>query len=492
MTLTPLLSLDILLILPLITALLIGFIPSRSEKLIQFIAIASSSLVLIYTGLFYLEFDSHHIGLQFIPNSDLSIMLGTQLKFGIDGISYPMVLLANLLSWVAILVSGSTITQHIKGYYVWLLLLQSAMIGVFTTQDWALFYIFWEATLIPLFFLINRWGGQKRQAASLNFLLYTLGGSVLMLLSLLLAFDLAGFHSFAFDKISQGMENLDEHQQILIFLGLLIGFGVKFPIFPLHGWLPLAHVEAPGPVSILLSGILLKMGAYGLIRATDMLPKAALALQTALFILALIAIFYGALLAWRQTDMKKMIAYSSFSHMGIVLLGIASLSSIGMTGAVFQMVAHGLVAAALFMLISLLYARTDSRELSDYGSLIRTAPKFAFFMALALVAGIGMPGTINFVAELHIIIATWQTWNAWVAVLAVGLILGSVYHLRAAQYLLTGSVKPQTQHIVDLRFGEMLAVSILMIGVIGLGLFPNSLLEMISGSVNPLVFAWTH
>jgi NADH-quinone oxidoreductase subunit M len=490
MTLTSLLSLDVLLLLPLITVILIGFTPSRSEKFIQFIALSSSSIILIYTGLFYFEFDLQHVGLQFVPNSDLSTMIGTQSKFGIDGISYPMVLLANLLSWVAILVSISTISKHIKTYYIWLLLLQSAMIGVFTTQDWALFYIFWEATLIPLFFLINRWGGQKRQVASLNFLLYTMGGSVLMLLSLLVAFDVAGFHSFAFDKINEGMNGLNEQQQILIFLGLLIGFGVKLPIFPLHGWLSLTYVEAPGPVSILLSGILLKMGAYGLIRATEMLPKAALALQTALFILALIAIFYGALLAWRQTDMKRMIAYSSFSHIGIVLLGIASLNSMGMVGAVFQMVAHGLVVAALFMLISLLYARTHSRELSDYGSLIRTAPKFAFFMALALIAGIGMPGTINFVAELHIIIAAWQTWHAWVAVLAVGLILGSVYHLRAAQYLLTGSVKPHTQHIVDLRFGEMLAVSILMIGVIGLGLFPNGLLEMISGSVNPLVAAW--
>jgi len=446
------------------------------------LAMIVSSLTLIYSALFYLDFDSTQAGVQFIVHHDWNPKLGTALALGMDGFSYPMVVLACLLSWVSIL--SSTMIQHkIKSYYSLLLILETAMLGVFVAQDWSLFYVFWEATLIPLFFLIDRWGGEQRQLASLNFVLYTFGGSVFMLIALLVAFDSSPSHSFAFADMRAGLQSLDAQQQTLIFLGLLIGFGVKMPIFTLHGWLPLADVEAPGPVSILLSGILLKMGAYGLIRAVDMLPLAALALQNLLFALALIAILYGALLAWRQTDLKKMIAYSSISHMGVVLLSIAGLTAVSLTGAVIQMVAHGLVAAALFMLIGLLYDRTHSCQLGDYGGLVNIAPKFAFFLTLALFAGIGMPGSVNFIAELHIFTAGWQIWQGSIAFLALGLILGSVYHLRAAQAILTGSVKPKTQHIRDLSPLEMVAVSMLMFWVVWLGFFPNIILDISSASV---------
>ncbi len=482
MVLTNYLSLGVLLLLPFLSAVVISFLPAQNSALIRRFAISASTLVLAYACLFFLEFDTSVSGLQFVENHVWNSAQGSSLRFGIDGIAFPMLILAALLVWVTILAS-TQIKKQVKSYYLFILLLEAAMLGVFSAQDWSLFYIFWEATLIPLFFLIERWGGARRQLAAMNFVLYTMGGSVFMLIGLLVAFDSAGLHSFAFNDIRQGLQTLGEDKQILIFLGLLIGFGVKMPIFPLHGWLPLAHVEAPAPVSILLSGILLKMGAYGLIRAAEMLPLAALALQSLLFALALIGLIYGSILAWRQTELKKMIAYSSISHMGMVLLGIAGLNSISMNGALVQMFAHGLVAAALFMLVGLLYARTGNRYLYDYGGLIHSAPRFALFLGLALMAGLGMPGTVNFVAELHVLLASWQTWSVWVAVIALGIMVNSIYHLRAMRYMLTGPKKTGAKPFADLNRVEFLAAAVLMGLVLFLGVYPAPLLELVSTAV---------
>ncbi|MEZ5476715.1 MAG: NADH-quinone oxidoreductase subunit M [Thiolinea sp.] len=282
-------------------------------------------------------------------------------------------MLTALLVLLAITVSGH-IRERQRGYYLLMLVLEAATLGVFVAQDWALFYVFWEMVLIPLFFLIDRWGGPQRQTAALNFVLYTLGGSIFMLLSLLVLFDANPEHSFLFSAMRSGASQLGSEAQSLIFLGLLLGFGVKMALFPLHGWLSLAHVEAPSPVSILLSGILLKMGSYGLLRAVDTLPLAAQQLQSLLLLLGLTGVIYGGLLAWRHSDLKKMIAYSSVSHMGVIVVGIATLNSYGLTGAMYQMVAHGLVAGALFMLIGLLYERTHTRNLNDYGALLSVTP----------------------------------------------------------------------------------------------------------------------
>ncbi|MCK5895836.1 MAG: NADH-quinone oxidoreductase subunit M, partial [Cocleimonas sp.] len=303
----PLHSLIVLLVLPLIGATIILFLSGKKTALIRSTAIFYSTATLLFT-LYLITWGNvspQADGLWSGFTHEWNSRLGTSFSLGVDGFSYPMVILTALLVWVAILASTS-IKKQPKGYYLLMLVLEAAVLGVFMARDWGLFYIFWEATLIPLFFLIDRWGGKGRQTASLNFFLYTMGGSVFMLLSLLLLFDATPNHSFAFTAIAAGAANLNAEQQVWIFLGLLLGFGVKMPIFPLHGWLPLAHVEAPGPVSILLSGILLKMGAYGLILSVGILPKAAVLFQTPLMILGLIAITYGALLAWRQSDMKKM------------------------------------------------------------------------------------------------------------------------------------------------------------------------------------------
>ena len=357
------------------------------------------------------------------------------------------------------------------------------MLGVFLAQDWTLFYIFWELTLLPLFFLIDRWGGKQRHQASLNFVLYTMGGSAFMLISLLVLFDTLPDHTFNMLAMVKGATTLDTHTQVMIFLGFLIGFGVKMPIFPLHGWLPLAHVEAPSPVSILLSGILLKMGSYGIIRAAGMLPAAVISMQDLLAAIALFSLVYGGLLAWRQSDLKSMIAYSSISHMGVVLLGIATLNISGLTGALTQMVAHGLVAGLTFLMIGLLYERTHTRNVNHYSSLIHITPRFAFFTVLAFIAAVGLPGTAGFVAEIHALIGGFEQWGWVVVFLTLGVMISAAYAIRTVGRLFTGPVRDEMRGISDLNSAEMLAAAVLSSGIVLLGVFPARLLELFSTSV---------
>lgn len=337
--------LSLTLAIPAIGALIIAFTDPHYVRAIRGVATSASLLTLLSCWYLLTGFDTGEAGMQYVELYSWNPELGSYYALGVDGLSLPMVLLSALLSLISVLASYSQ-THRVKGYHVCLLMLEFGMLGVFMAQDWALFYVFWELTLIPLFFLIDQWGGAGRHTASLNFVLYTMGGSVFMLISLLMVYASSGEHSTTMASMTRAALTLPRDEQILVFLGLLIGFGVKMPSFPLHGWLPLAHVEAPSPVSILLSGVLLKMGAYGLFRATGMLPAAAVALQTLLAALALFSIVYGGLLAWRQSDLKAMIAYSSISHMGIVLLGLSTLNATGFMGASLQMTAHGLVAGS--------------------------------------------------------------------------------------------------------------------------------------------------
>ncbi|MBT2969602.1 MAG: oxidoreductase [gamma proteobacterium symbiont of Ctena orbiculata] len=474
--------LSLLLLLPVLGAAAIALLPGNDRQLIRKVAISAASVTLIFSWGLIGGFDGANPALQFVEHVPWNVRMGTSYALAIDGISFPMVLLATLLSLIAILASAS-IKERVKGYYMLMLLLETAMLGVFMAQDWTLFYVFWELTLIPLFFLIDRWGGKNRQTASLNFVLYTMGGSVFMLVSMLMLYDAMPLHNFGMAEMAAAGSALSEHKQVLIFLGFLIGFGVKMPIFPIHGWLPLAHVEAPSPVSILLSGILLKMGSYGLIRAATTLPEAVLSMQGILAGLALFSLIYGGLLAWRQSDMKGMIAYSSISHMGVVLLGIATLNQTGLTGAVMQMVAHGLVAGALFLLIGLLYERTHTRDINDYSSLMRVMPKFAFFTVLAFIGAVGMPGTAGFVAELHAIVGGFARWGWVVVLLSIGVMISAAYAIRTIGRLFTGPVSRKMQGIEDLRTSEMAAAGILSIGILSIGIFPATALDMMSASI---------
>ncbi|MGA7982210.1 MAG: NADH-quinone oxidoreductase subunit M [Chromatiaceae bacterium] len=482
--------LTLLLALPLVGAALIAFVPGDQPVLLRRLAISASVATLAAALGIAARFDFAASGPQLSELLKWNPRVGTYYALGIDGISLPLVVLATLLSLVAVLASTG-ISERIKGYYLLMLLLESATLGVFMAQDWGLFYIFWELVLIPLFFLIDRWGGRNRHGAALNFVLYTMGGSVFMLVALLVLFDAVPGHSFAMADMVEGARALPVQTQALIFLGFLIGFGVKMPIFPIHGWLPLAHVEAPSPVSILLSGILLKMGSYGLLRAAYMLPDAALALQGVLVAIALLSLIYGGLLAWRQTDLKAMIAYSSISHMGVVLVGIATLNATGLTGAVMQMVAHGLVAGALFLLIGLLYERTHTRDITQYSSLVRVTPRFAFFTVLAFIAAVGLPGTAGFIAELHTLIGGFERWGWLMLLLSVGMLISAAYAVRTVGRLFTGPVRPAMRTVPDLGRSELLAAGALTAGTFLIGVLPAPVLHLTAATVNQLTAAFS-
>ena len=484
--------LSILLWTPAAGALFLALTPGQNTRLIRYSANLVSAITFLVAFWLLRIYNTGDPNLQFNEYFPLNPKLGSAYALGIDGLSLPMLLMAALLTSIALL-SSFKISSGVKGYHICLLLLEFGMLGVFLAQDWALFYIFWEVTLIPLFFLIGRWGGKRRHTASLNFVLYTMGGSVFMLISLLAIsqYDLEHGGSLM-SSMHQAARDMPRIEQVLVLLGFIIGFGVKMPIFPLHGWLPLAHVEAPSPVSILLSGILLKMGAYGLIRAVVMLPEAAKILQPFLVFLGLFGMLYGGLLAWRQSDLKAMIAYSSLSHMGMVLLGIATLNEIGITGAVLQMTAHGLIAGALFLLVVLLYERTHTRNIQDYNSLIQSMPRFALFLTITLLAATGLPGSVGFIAELHILIGGYSTFASLglgmlvMTCFGISILIGAAYAIRTINLLFTGPVKQEVPHLEDLKVSELLVAGVLIIAIVSLGFVPTPLINLSSATISQM------
>ena len=480
--------LTLLLLIPVLGAFVVASLPDRRMQLAHEVALAASLAAFAYALLLLAGFDGRQAGIQYAESYTWNPRLGARFSFGVDGLSILMLPLATLLSLVAVLASLGQ-REGVRLYYALLLVLESAVIGVFVARDWSLFYVFWELTLIPLFFLIDRLGGANRHRAALNFVLYTMGGSVFMLIALLLLYDASPAHSFDMAAITEGARNIPAATQHWILVGLLIGFGVKLPVFPLHGWLPLAHVEAPSPVSILLSGVLLKMGAYGLLRAAETLPAAFAGIAGALAALGLVNLIYGGVLAWRQRDLKRMVAYSSISHMGVVLFGLATLQVAGITGAVVQMLAHGLVAGALFLLVGQLYGRTHTRDLAAYGNLSGSHPRFAFFIAIACLGAIGVPGTFGFVAEVHALVGGWQAW-AWGAVpLLLSVLVGAAYGLRTLARFVTGAPATAgtvTSTFADLSRAETLAAALLCSGIVVFGFLPGPLLALIEPSVRAL------
>ncbi|MBU1191535.1 MAG: NADH-quinone oxidoreductase subunit M [Gammaproteobacteria bacterium] len=474
--------LRILLALPLAGALLVLLLPGRAGQLIRWVAIATTLATVVLAVFLTAGFDPARSDIQYFQSHVWNPRLGGSFALGVDGISLPLVLLSTVLCLVAIIASH-TIRERIKAYYLLMLLLQAPLLGVFTARDWSLFYVFWELTLIPLLFLINYWGGEQRQRAALNFVIYTMGGSVFMLITLLALYDMSAGQNFGMQELELAAHSLPVATQTILFAGLFIGFGVKMPVVPMHGWLPLAHVEAPIPVSILLSGILLKMGSYGMIRAAGLLPDAVQLLSQWLAAAAIVSILYGAVLAWRQSDIKAMIAYSSVSHMGVVLFALATLSTAGMTGAVMQMVAHGLVAGMLFLFAGLLYDRVHTRDLNDIGVLTVNAPRLAFVASFAFIAAIGLPGSVGFVAELHTFYAGLASFGAWVALFGIGILISSSYALRTIGHLLVGTSGRPPQQLTDLSRTEAIAVSILGTGILVLGIWPAPALTLMQASV---------
>ena len=480
--------LSIILWLPLFGALLIMAVPRQHVRPIQALALAATAAPFVLAWGLLSSFDRSTSALQFVERMPWVPELGMTYALGLDGLSFPMLLLTTLMALVAVAASFG-VRDNVKGYFGWLLFLETAMLGVFLVQDWFLFYMFYEITLIPMFFLIGVWGGLNRAKASMSFFLYTLAGSVLMLLGIIAVYLNNPAHNFDMLALAQAHSGWSAEFKILVFGAFLIGLGVKIPAFPLHGWLPLAHVEAPIPVSVLLSAVLLKMGAYGLLRVTNMLPEGLDAFTTLLFVLGLINIVYGALMAWRQTGLKAMVAFSSISHMGFVLIGVSTQSVTGFSGVVMQMFTHGIIVGALFLLVGMLYERAHTREIGDFSGLSRRVPVYSAVMALTLLASMGLPGLAGFISEFHVLVAAFDRWGLWVVIALVGVLITAAYTLRTIGSMFMGDFDARWAKLPDLGAREVLTLTPLVLLMVGLGVFPGAVLNLVTSTLSQVVLA---
>ena len=471
--------------LPIVGVAVIMLLPRGQARLAKAVALAAAGGSLVLSWGLLISFDRSSSEPQFTERTTWIPELGMTYSLGVDGLSFPMILLTTLLSVVA-LIASLKVDRNIKAYFAWMLLLEFAILGVFVARDWFLFYVFWEIALVPMFFLIGMWGGPKKERATLTFFLYTLGGSIFMLLGIIAVYLNADPHTFDMRALAERGRDWTVAFQIGPFLAFFLGFAVKIPVFPLHGWLPLAHVEAPTPVSIVLSGVLLKMGGYGLLRVAGLLPGALEWFAPLLLALGLVNILYGALLAWRQTDLKAMVAFSSIDHMGFVLVGIAALNVVGFTGALLMMVTHGVITGALFLLVGALYERTHTRELGEYGGLISRMPAFSILLTLALLASMGLPGLAQFVSEFHVLVGGFQRWGIYVVIALIGILVTAAYSLRTVGQALMGPLDPRWAGLSDLRGRELVAVAPLLVVTVGIGLFPSAALSLMGPTLESL------
>jgi NADH-quinone oxidoreductase subunit M len=405
---------------------------------------------------------------------------------GIDGLSVPMVLLTALLSFLCIPASWG-INKGVKGYFSLFLLLDAGMMGVFCALDFFLFYVFWELMLLPMYFLIGIWGGPRKEYAAIKFFLYTLLGSVLMLLCMLALYYFSTPHTFNILSLKE-MSPLPIFAQQILFLGLFIGFAIKVPIFPFHTWLPDAHVEAPTAISVILAGILLKMGTYGLLRISfPILPQATHWFAPFLAILGFINIVYGALCAMAQQDLKKLVAYSSISHMGYVCLGLASLTTAGINGAVFQMFNHGTITAMLFLLVGVIYDRAHHRDINGFGGLRTQVPIYTGIFSLAFFAALGLPGLSGFISEAMVFLGAFPVFKLWTILSVAGIVLGAGYVLWTLERMFLGPLNEKYKDLTEISAREIFSLAPLGAVVIFLGIYPMPVLNLMSATLNNLV-----
>ena len=434
----------------------------------------------------YIGFDESTAEMQFVERSEWINLFHIEYYLGIDGISMPFILLTTFLSMVVVIGSWKAIQHRVAHYMAAFLIMEGLMIGVFCALDSILFYLFWEAMLIPMFLIIGIWGGPNRVYAAIKFFLYTLLGSLLMLVAFIYLYFVAGS---TFSILDFHLVSLDQTSQILLFLAFFSAFAVKIPMVPVHTWLPDAHVEAPTGGSVILAAILLKMGAYGFLRLSlPIIPDAAQQLAGYMIALSLIAVVYIAFIALVQRDMKKLIAYSSISHMGFVTLGLFIFNTHGIEGAITQMVSHGFISGALFLCVGVLYERLHSREIEDYGGVANCMPKFAFFMVFFAMANAGLPGMSGFVGEFLVILGAFRV-NAWYALVAgTILVLGAAYTLWMVKRVVFGSLRREEVAVLaDIDRREVTFLGLLAIPVLVIGVWPQPLLEVMHVSVENLL-----
>jgi len=489
--------LSVILLTPLVGSILLLFVPRESANTHRVIGNLFGMLGLVVSLPLLWRFNVGRAGYQFGESHDWIAAIGAHYTLGIDGISFLLVMLTTLLGAISILSSWSAIKMRTKEYYLLFLLLQVGMLGVFMSLDFFLFYLFWEVMLVPMYFLIGVWGSDRRLYAAIKFFLYTLAGSVLMLLAILAlyyrAHEVTGApYTFDIPTLLAVVPQFSTYLQRVLFWGFFFAFAIKVPMFPFHTWLPDAHTEAPTAGSVILAGVLLKMGTYGFIRfSLALLPTDAAARQhiiNILMVVSIIGIIYGALVCMMQKDMKKLVAYSSVSHLGFCTLGIFALTPNGLTGSVIQQINHGISTGALFLLIGVLYERRHTRLISEFGGLSTPMPNFAAVYMIATLSSLGLPLLNGFIGEFTILSGVYQVSVRWAAWAVIGIVLGAAYLLWLYQRVMFGSVtNPANEHLPDLNAREYATLVPLVLLAFWIGIYPKPLFTVLDAPVRQIV-----
>ncbi|MBN2403483.1 MAG: NADH-quinone oxidoreductase subunit M [Spirochaetes bacterium] len=472
---------------PLLGILILLLLPGAKSTAVKLTANIITFIEFIITIWLLNNFNSAAEGMQFLERADWIKTANVQYLMGIDGISLLLILLTSLLTFIATLSSWSAIKERLKEYYIFMLLLEVGMVGVFVSLDLVLFYVFWEVMLVPMYFLIGVWGGERKLYAAIKFFLYTLFGSVMMLIGILVLYF--NYGTFDLLKMMEAGSYLPYVLQCWVFVAFFLGFAIKVPMFPFHTWLPDAHVEAPTAGSVILAGVLLKMGTYGFVRfSLTLFPEASRTFLPYVIILALISIVYGALVSLMQKDMKKLIAYSSVSHMGFVMLGLFAFTPMAIKGAVIQMINHGISTGALFLIVGIIYERRHTRLISEFGGLSSIMPKYAAIFLIITMSSIGLPGLNGFIGEFMILMGVFTVNWVWAAIAATGIILGAGYMLWMYQRVMFGKAEnPANQNLKDLNLREFFIFIPLVIMAFWIGIYPKPFLNIIDKPVEKIV-----